>query len=120
MIRPENGERGVEIKYVLYFLLGGTVVSVVTYLASTSKSLAAAFFANLPIVTLITFLTIYGESGQRAVVSYAQGLIIMLLPWLAYIFSVIFLTQRTGFFPALVAGLGLYLGIACAILIMKR
>lgn len=80
----------------------------------------AAFFANLPIVTLITFITIYAESGQRAVVSYAQGLIVLLFPWLAYIFSVIFLSQRMGFFPSLVVGVSLYLGLACVILQMRR
>jgi uncharacterized membrane protein (GlpM family) len=93
---------------------------VVTYFASHSKGLVAAFFANLPIVTLITFITIYAESGQRAVVSYAQGLIVLLFPWLAYIFSVIFLSQRMGFFPSLVVGVSLYLGLACVILQMRR
>lgn len=92
----------------------------VTYFASHSKGLVAAFFANLPIVTLITFITIYAESGQRAVVSYAQGLIVLLFPWLAYIFSVIFLSQRMGFFPSLVVGVSLYLGLACVILQMRR
>lgn len=96
------------------------MVTVVTYFASHSKGLVAAFLANLPIVTLITFITIYAESGQRAVVSYAQGLVIMLFPWLAYIFSVIFLTQRMGFFPSLAVGLSLYLGLACLILQMRR
>jgi hypothetical protein len=96
------------------------MVTVVTYFASHSKGLVAAFLANLPIVTLITFITIYAESGQRAVVLYAQGLVIMLFPWLAYIFSVIFLTQRMGFFPSLMVGLSLYLGIACVIVLMRR
>ena len=69
-----------EIKYILYFLIGGFIVSAVTYLASHAKGLQAAFIANLPVVTVITFLTIYFESDQRAIVSYAKGLIIMLFP----------------------------------------
>lgn len=98
-----------EIKYVLYFLIGGTIVSIVTYFASQAKGLLAAFIANLPIITFITFLTIYYESGQDAVVSYAKGLLIMLLPWLIYIFAVILLSPRVSFVPSLLFGLILYL-----------
>lgn len=109
-----------EIKYLIYFLVGGTVVSVVTYLASHAKGLLAAFVANLPVITLITFLTIYFESGQKAVISYAKGLIIMLLPWLIYIFSVIFLTGRFGLIASLVTGVSLYILTAFFIIGMKK
>lgn len=98
-----------EMKYVLYFLMGGAIVSVVTYFASHAKGLLAAFIANLPVITFITFLTIYYESGQDAVISYAKGLLIMLLPWLVYIFAVILLSQRVSFIPSLLVGLVLYL-----------
>ena len=98
-----------EIKYLIYFLIGGTIVSVVTYLASHAKGLLAAFVANLPVITLITFLMIYFESGQGAVISYAKGLIIMLFPWLVYIFSVILLTGRFGLITSLIIGVSLYI-----------
>ncbi len=109
-----------EIKYLLYFLTGGIVVSVVTYFASHAKGLLAAFLANLPVVTMITFLTIYFDSGVDEVVSYAEGLIIMLFPWLAYIFSVVLLTKRIGFVPSLAIGFSLYLILACSIMHAKR
>ena len=98
-----------EIKYIIYFVIGGAVVSLVTYLASHSRVLAAAFVANMPVITLITFLIIFFESGQKAVVSYAKGLIIMLFPWLAYILSVIFLSERLGLITSLAVGVSLYL-----------
>ncbi len=109
-----------EMKYVLYFVIGGAIVSVVTYLASHAKGLHAAFIANVPVVTVITFLTIYFESDQKAIVSYAKGLIIMLFPWLAYIFAIIFLTEKLGFVPSLVIGLFLYLVTAYLILIRNQ
>lgn len=109
-----------EIKYILYFLIGGFIVSAVTHFASHAKGLQAAFIANLPVVTAITFLTIYFESDQRAIVLYAKGLIIMLFPWLAYIFAIIFLTDRLGFVPSLVIGLSLYLAIAYLILVKTQ
>jgi uncharacterized membrane protein (GlpM family) len=109
-----------EMKYLIYFLVGGIIVSVVTYLASHAKGLQAAFVANLPVITLITFLMIYFESGQKAVISYAKGLIIMLFPWLAYIFSVIFLTGRFGLVTSLAIGFSLYLLTAFFIITMKN
>ena len=94
-----------EIKYVLYFLLGGTVVSVVSYFAAHSKGLVAAFFANLPVITFTTFIIIYFEAGTENVISYAKSLLVMLFPWLLYIFSVIFLTSKIGLIPSLITGL---------------
>ena len=108
------------IKYILYFLIGGTVTAVVTYFASHARTVVAAFFANLPVLTLITFLTVYYEAGQKAVVPYAYGLIIMLFPWLAYISAVIFLTPRIGVIPSLLLGISLYLVLAYIIIFVKR
>ena len=106
------------LKYLFYFLIGGTVVSVVTYYASHSRTLVAAFIANLPVMTLITFLMIYREAGEAAVVPYAKGLLIMLVPWLLYIFTVVFMTPLMGVVVSLLTGLTFYLAIAY--LILKR
>jgi len=92
----------------------------VTYFASQAKGLIAAFIANLPVITVITFLTVYFESGEKAVVPYAEGLVIMLFPWLAYIFAIIFLTHRLGFIPSLVMGMALYFLFAYVIMSIKK
>lgn len=99
--------------------MGGAIVSIVTYFASHSKGLLAAFIANLPTITLITFLTIYYECGQKEVVTYAKGLITMLLPWLFYIFAVIFLTHKLGFIPSLVIGISFYFLISYLVIALK-
>ena len=104
------------IKYIIYFLIGGTVISGVTYFASHAKSLLAAFIANMPVITLITFLTIYHEVGEQAVVPYAKGLLIMIFPWFTYIFAIILLTPQLGFLPSLLTGLALYMTVAFIII----
>jgi len=38
-------------KYILYFLLGGAIVSVSTYLGSQGKSFLAAFASTFPAIT---------------------------------------------------------------------
>ena len=107
-----------ELKYVLYFFIGGLVISVVTYFASHSRPLLAAFIANMPVITLVTFLTIYHEAGQKVIVPYAKSLITMILPWFMYVFAIILLTPRLGFLPSLTTGFTLY--VVLALIILKR
>lgn len=103
-------------KYLLYFLFGGIITSGVTYLANESKGLLAAFVGTLPLITISTFVLIYFNSGQDAVLGFAKGLIIMIFPWMVFILSVIFLIPRINFIYALVAGLCLQLVTAFLII----
>ncbi|MGD1076159.1 MAG: DUF3147 domain-containing protein [Thermodesulfovibrionales bacterium] len=105
------------MKYFLYFLIGGILTSVVTYLANHSKGLFAAFVGTLPLITISTFLLIYLNSGPNAVVSYAKGLMIMIIPWIIFILSVIFFTPRINFIYSLLIGICLQISIALLILI---
>ena len=97
------------LQYVLYFLFGGIITSGVTYLAHQSRGMLAAFVGTLPLITISTFVLVYLQSGQGAVVAYAKGLIVMIFPWMVFILSVIFLIPRITFIYALVAGLCLQL-----------
>ncbi len=108
------------IRYLTYFLAGGIVVSSVTYFACHSRSFLAAFLANMPTVTLITFLTIYLESGSKAVMPYANALLITVFPWVAYVLAIILLTPRLGFIASLITGLFVYFIIAFFIIAAKK
>jgi hypothetical protein len=103
-------------KYFLYFLVGGIITSAVTYFANTSRGLFAAFIGTLPAITISTFILIYLNAGQPAVLAYAKGLIVMIIPWMVFILSVIFLTPRLNFIPSLIVGLLLQVVIALLIL----
>jgi len=92
-----------------YFVVGGSVISLVTYYGAQGKGLTAAFIANMPTITLLTFLTIYLSAGEDSTVSYAKGLMMMLPPWVLYILSVIYMTPRVGFPLSLLLGVLLYL-----------
>lgn len=104
------------MKYVLYFFVGGIITSAVTYFANNSKSLLAAFIGTLPILTLSTFVLIYFNAGQAAVIAYAKGLMIMIVPWMIFILSVILLASRLNFTVSLVIGLCLQIVLAFLIL----
>jgi len=102
---------------VAYFVIGGVVVSAITYLGSHSKSMLAAFIALLPCVSVITLCTIYFSSGTGAVVSYAKNMLILLPPWILYVVGVIYLLPRIGLAGSLVVSIGVYL--VTALLIMR-
>ena len=69
----------VDLKLLIaYFVIGGLVVSVVTYFGSQGKSELAVFIAFLPRTSLIIVCTIYFAGGTGAAISYAKSMIILL------------------------------------------
>ena len=96
-------------KYVLYFLLGGTIVSVSTYLGTQGRSFLAAFASTFPAITGATFILIYLNGGNDAIVSYAKNLLWFVPPWTVYVVSMIVGVPRFGFWPAMAGSLTLYM-----------
>ena len=98
------------VKYTVYFLLGGTIVSVSTYLGSQGKSFLAAFASTFPAITGATFVLIYLNGGNDAIVSYAKNLLWFVPPWILYVVGMIVGVPYFGFWPAMIGSLALYLG----------
>lgn len=92
----------------LYFVVGGTVVTLVTYFGSQGKGLLAAFVAFFPAVSVISLCAIYIHSGTEPALSYAKGMLYLLPAWLIYIAVVIYLLPKWGLFPPLAIGILLY------------
>jgi uncharacterized membrane protein (GlpM family) len=97
---------------IAYFVIGGLIVSVITYFGSQGKSELAAFIAFLPATSLITLCTIYFASGTGAAVSYAKNMLILLPAWLFYVIGVIFLLPRLGLAIALLVSVAAYVTAA--------
>jgi len=97
---------------VAYFVIGGLVVSVVTYFGSQGKSELAVFIAFLPSTTLITLCTIYFAGGTGAAVSYAKSMLILLPAWVLYVLGVLFLLPRLGLVVSLLISVAAYLAAA--------
>jgi uncharacterized membrane protein (GlpM family) len=101
----------------LYFVIGGLVVSLVTYFGSQGRSELAVFIAFLPGTTLITLITIYLGGGTGAAVSYAKSMLILLPAWVLYVLGVVFLLPRLGLVVSMVVSVAIY--VAAAFLTMK-
>ncbi len=101
----------------LYFVIGGAVVSAVTYFGSHAKSQVAAFIVFLPVMSVITLCSIYFASGTEEAVSYTKSMLILVPPWVLYAVGVLFLLPRIGLAGSLVVSILVYVGTA--LLIMK-
>ena len=97
-------------KYLLYFLLGGTIVSVSTYFGSQGKSFLAAFASTFPAITGATFILIYLNGGSESLVEYAKNLLWFVPPWIVYVITMILGVPRVGFWPAMALSMTLYFG----------
>ena len=98
------------MKYAMYFLLGGTIVSLSTYLGSQGRSFLAALASTFPAITGATFVLIYLNGGTDAIITYAKNLLWFVPPWIAYVVSMIAGVPRFGFWPAMIGSVALYLG----------
>lgn len=107
-------------KYVIYFLLGGTIVSISTYLGAQGRSFLAAFASTFPAITGATFVLIYLNGGNDAIVSYAKNLLWFVPPWMVYVTAMIVGVPRFGFWPAMAGSLVLYMSCVGAIRLWFR
>lgn len=106
------------LKYLIYFILGGLIVTLATYFGSEKKGLLAAFIAMFPVVTAFTLVTIYSAAGSDAVISYIKGLLLLTPIWILYLVCVLYLLPKYGFWISLTTGIIIYMIIAL-ILILK-
>ncbi len=95
-------------KYVLYFFIGGTLVSVSTYLGSQGKGFWAALASTLPVISSVTFILVYLNAGSAPTVSFAKNLIWLSPPWFLYVGTMIAAVPKFGFWLAYGLAMGLY------------
>lgn len=97
---------------VIYFLIGGTITVLATYLASQGRGTLSAFIATLPLLTAITFILIDAEGGHEDVLGYARGLLIFTPPWICYVATVILGVDRLGIFGSVALGILVYIALS--------
>ena len=97
------------IKYGIYFLIGGIVVSVSTYLGAKGEGFWAALASTFPAITGVTFVLIYLNGGYDATLIYAKNLLWFVPPWLASVGFMIVALTNLGFWVTMVGSLVIYM-----------
>ena len=105
---------------LLYFFLGGTIISAVSYFGSQSKGLLASFVASLPSISLISLCIVYSQGGVSLATSYFKGLLIMLPAWILYVLSTMLIMPRLGLVPSIIIGLSVYAAAGTVIVRLVR
>ncbi|HEX9284028.1 MAG TPA: DUF3147 domain-containing protein [Nitrospirales bacterium] len=100
------------MKYALYFIIGGTVVSLTTYLGSLGRSWLAAFVTTFPALTGITFILMYLNAGVEPTVPYARNLLYFIVPWVIYVGFYILTIDRLGFWLTLTIAVALFIAVS--------
>jgi hypothetical protein len=108
------------MRYSLYFILGGCIISVSTYLGSQGRSFLAAFASTFPAITGATFILIYLNGGSDNLVAYAKNLLWFIPPWLVYVTAMIVGVPRVGFWPSMGLSLALYMGCVAILKVALR
>ncbi len=105
--------------FILYFIVGGLVVSLTTYYGSKGHGFLAAFISMFPCMTILTFALLHKAGGKMAVVAYAKSLIYLVLPWILYILVVAFLCEKMGVWKSIALGVVLYMLSTCLVMHLK-
>lgn len=108
------------MKSALYFVLGGLMVSVSTYLGTMGRGFLAAFVSTFPAITGVTIVLIYLNTGNEHAYAYAKHLLWLVPAWIAYVGFLLFTLNRIGFWAAMAGALTLYLAIVALIKLAIR
>jgi len=100
------------MKYALYFIIGGTVVSVSTWAGSLGRSWLAAFVTTFPALTGLTFILMYLNAGVEPTVPYARHLLYFIVPWVVYVGFYIVAIDRLGFWLTLASAIALFIAVS--------
>lgn len=99
----------------LYFITGGTSVALAVGLARLGYPVLSAMAVLFPAATLISLIFIGAQVSDAAVVTNAkQFLVINFVAWVPYVASVVLLTPRLGYVPAMAVGVTIFTTLALA------
>ncbi|MGQ0812450.1 MAG: DUF3147 domain-containing protein [Nitrospiraceae bacterium] len=104
------------MKYGVYFMLGGFLVSLSTYMGVQGRGFLAAFVSTFPAITGVTIILIYLNGGSEPAHIYARHLLWLVPAWMVYVGCLIFGINRFGFWPTLLSSLILYM---CCVGLLK-
>ncbi len=94
--------------YVLYFIIGGTLVTAVAYVGKHGDGMSAAFVASLPVLFIINVLVLYNSGGLSAGLSYARGALMYLPMFVGCVLLTMVLLPRMSMPFAMLAGVSVY------------
>ena len=108
------------LQYIIYFIIGGGIVTLVAYIASRGNLFLATLVGNIPILFLLNILLVYRESGANGSLVYAKSVLILIPVFVLFVTFTMLLLPRLGMAKAIMSALPLYLILPTVIYHIKR
>ena len=83
-------------QYLLYFLLGGSIVALVAYLANQGNQILTILVGNLPVLFLMNIILTYRVGGATGGMVYAKGALMTLPFYIVFVAIVMFILPRVN------------------------
>ena len=100
-------------KYLLYFLTGGIISTVIVTLEESGMPLLSRLAALFPVFTWVAYLFIGQFGTGQQVADHAKFVLVgTIVSWIPYMFSIIYFAPRIGVYKALVISLLLFVVVA--------
>lgn len=101
----------------LKFIVGGSVIVGVTYLAEQVDPRYGGMLAAAPIITTLAFLFTYSESGSAATRQLVISAFWFAIPSIMFLLALWFLMNRFSLLPSIGGAYGIWIG---ALLVINR
>jgi len=107
-------------QYIIYFFIGGGIVTLVAYIASRGNLFLATLVGNIPILFLLNVLLVYRESGVSGSLVYAKGVLLMLPIFIMFVAITMLILPRLGMPKAILSVLPAYLILPAVLYHLKK
>ena len=100
-------------KYLLYFLTGGVITTIIVGFEESGFTLISRIAALFPVFTWIAYLFI-GNSGTAQQISEHAKFVLLgtILSWIPYMLAIIYLTPKIGVNKSILIAIGVFLVIS--------
>jgi uncharacterized membrane protein (GlpM family) len=100
-------------KYLLYFVTGGVITSVIVSLEESGMPLPSRLAALFPVFTWVSYLFLGQTETPQQIASHAKFVLAgTIVSWIPYMLSIIYLSPRIGVYKAIAVSVVLFIIIA--------
>ncbi|PKG33477.1 GlpM family protein [Methanoregula sp.] len=105
------------LQALVKFIVGGSIIVGVTYLAQQVNPKYGGILAAAPIITTIAFLFTYSEAGIDTTRQLVLGTFFFAIPSVIFLVALYFFTSRMGLLEGLAGAYGIWLA---SVLVVSR
>ena len=96
-------------QYLLYFLIGGSIVALVAYFINQGNQILAILVGNIPVLFLLNTTLAYRAGGSMSSIAYAKGALISLPFFIVFVLITLLILPRINTLAAILPAMLIYI-----------